>query len=70
MIERISGQSMPIPNAEVARTMRSLPFGSQIEDSTFSFIYIFDALVYMSIRRNSGKSGYFGGNVKWSPSLC
>ena len=60
---------MPIPNAEVAKMIRSFPFGSQIEANMLSFIYSLDALVYMSIRRNCGKSGYFGGNVKYSPSF-
>jgi hypothetical protein len=60
---------MPIPKAVVAITTLNFPFGSQKDFNTFSFMSTLEALVYISTKRNSDKSGYPGGNVKCSVSF-
>ena len=66
----MSGQSTPIPNEIVAITSFNVPFGVLNDFIMLSLFSGFDTRVYISTIRNSERSGYPGGSVSLSPSLC
>ena len=66
----ISGQSIPIPNAVVAIMILSLQPTVVNDLSTSSRISMVDALVNISTKRNSWKSGEPIGKVKCWPRWC